>query len=89
MEATVLIFLLFILALSIFLGLEMASKIPAPQRVSYISGSKLVSGVIVLAGILAAGDDNNVAALLGGFAVALGVINFVVGYSLTDRTPEQ
>ena len=90
METTVLTFLLFILVPAIFLGFEMALKVPAPLRAPVVSGSNAISGITVLGAILAAGlaqgvGNNDVAALLGGIAVALATINVVAGFVVTDR----
>ena len=89
METAVLIFLLFILALSIFLGLEMVSKIPASLHTPFLSGSTAISGITVLGAVLAAGlatgGRNDFAAILGGFAVALATASAVCAFLLTDK----
>jgi NAD(P) transhydrogenase subunit alpha len=90
MEATILIFLLFILVLAIFLGFEIISKVPSLLHTPLMSGSNAISGVTVVGAIIAAGlakgvGDNDTAALIGGVAIALAMINVVGGYFVTDR----
>jgi len=90
MESTILIFLIFILVLSIFLGFEIISKVPSLLHTPLMSGSNAISGVTVVGALIAAGlakgvGDNDVAALLGGIAIFLAMINVVGGYFVTDR----
>ncbi len=92
-ETTVLTFLLFILILAIFLGVEIISKVPSLLHTPLMSGSNAISGITVLGAILAAGlakgvGNNDFAAVLGGIAVALAMINVVGGYFVTDRMLE-
>ncbi len=89
-KATILIFLLFILVLAIFLGFEIISKVPSLLHTPLMSGSNAISGVTVVGAIIAAGlakgvGDNDTAALIGGIAIALAMINVVGGYFVTDR----
>lgn len=89
MEAAVLLFLLFILVLSIFLGFEVVSKVPPSLHTPLLSGSNVVSGVTVLGAILTAGlangGQNDFAAILGGCAVALAAACAVGAFLLTDK----
>lgn len=83
----VLIFLLFILVLSIFLGFEIISKVPSLLHTPLMSGSNAISGITVVGAMIAAGlgADNDLAAMLGGAAVGFAMINVVGGYFVTDR----
>ncbi len=83
----VLIFLLFILVLSIFLGFELISKVPSLLHTPLMSGSNAISGITVVGAMIAGGlgADNNLAAMLGGAAVGFAMINVVGGYFVTDR----
>ena len=87
METNILIFLLFILILSIFLGVEVISKVPSLLHTPLMSGSNAISGITVLGAILAAGlgDAHPTASFLGGLAAAFAMINVVGGYFVTDR----
>jgi NAD(P) transhydrogenase subunit alpha len=90
MESTILIFLIFILVLSIFLGFEIISKVPSLLHTPLMSGSNAISGVTVVGAMLAAGlakgiGHNDTAAVMGGIAIMLATINVVGGYFVTDR----
>ncbi|WP_416441068.1 NAD(P) transhydrogenase subunit alpha [Phnomibacter sp. MR] len=90
MESTILIFLIFILVLSIFLGFEIISKVPSLLHTPLMSGSNAISGVTVVGALIAAGlakgvGDNDTAAIFGGIAIFLAMINVVGGYFVTDR----
>jgi NAD(P) transhydrogenase subunit alpha len=90
MESTILIFLIFILVLSIFLGFEIISKVPSLLHTPLMSGSNAISGVTVVGALIAAGlakgvGDNDAAAILGGLAIFFATINVVGGYFVTDR----
>lgn len=86
MDPNTLIFLCFILALSIFLGFELISKVPSTLHTPLMSGSNAISGITLVGAILSAGGDgNNISIYLGTAAVALATINVVGGYLVTDR----
>lgn len=79
------VFLTFILMLSMFVGLELISKVPATLHTPLMSGSNAISG-ITLAGALSVGAEHGlVALLLGTAAVTFATINVVGGYLVTDR----
>jgi NAD(P) transhydrogenase subunit alpha len=80
------IFLTFVLMLSIFLGFELISKVPATLHTPLMSGSNAISGITMVGAVVAAGlEDSFVATWLGTVAVAMGAINVVGGYLVTDR----
>jgi NAD(P) transhydrogenase subunit alpha len=80
------VFLSFILMLSIFLGFELISKVPATLHTPLMSGANAISGITVLGALVAAGQDHAVAASwLGAIAVMFATINVVGGYMVTDR----
>ncbi|MEE4360931.1 MAG: NAD(P) transhydrogenase subunit alpha [Pseudomonadales bacterium] len=80
------VFLSFILMLSIFLGFELISKVPATLHTPLMSGANAISGITVLGALLAAGADNAAAATwLGAASVGFAMINVVGGYLVTDR----
>ncbi len=86
MEPTTLIFLLFILALSIFLGFELISKVPATLHTPLMSGSNAISGITLVGALLpAGGDGNQITVILGTLSVAFATVNVVGGYLVTDR----
>ena len=80
------IFLTFILVLSVFLGFELISKVPATLHTPLMSGANSISGITLAGAFLAAGATNNeMASWLGGAAVAFATINVIGGYLVTDR----
>ncbi|CAH0990734.1 NAD(P) transhydrogenase subunit alpha [Sinobacterium norvegicum] len=80
------IYLIFIFALSIFLGFELISKVPATLHTPLMSGSNAISGITVVGALVAANQGSSSIALwLGTAAVALATINVVGGYMVTDR----
>ena len=80
------IFLTFILMLSIFLGFELITKVPATLHTPLMSGANAISGITVVGAISLAGtDEQDLANWLGAAAVALASINVVGGYLVTDR----
>ena len=90
MDITILIYLLFILVLSIFLGFELISKVPAILHTPLMSGANAISGITIVGSLLSAGrgGDQRVTIILGTTAVAFATINVVGGYLVTDRMLE-
>lgn len=81
-----LIYLTFILVLSIFLGFELISKVPATLHTPLMSGANAISGITLAGAFLAAGADSPaMASWIGGAAVTFATINVVGGYLVTDR----
>lgn len=87
MDATTFVYLAFLLMLSIFLGFELISKVPATLHTPLMSGSNAISGITLVGAIIAAGSaaGNTVAIILGTLAVIFATINVVGGYMVTDR----
>ena len=81
------VYLAFILALSIFLGFELISKVPATLHTPLMSGANAISGITLVGALLAAGADGPdwLATLLGAAAVFFATVNVVGGYLVTDR----
>ena len=80
------VFLTFILMLSIFLGFELITKVPATLHTPLMSGANAISGITVVGAIgLAGTGQQDLANWLGAGAVALASINVVGGYMVTDR----
>ncbi len=86
MDPHTLIFLLFVLVLSILLGVELISKVPATLHTPLMSGSNAISGITLVGAIVSAGTPGNqISTVLGTFAVAFATINVIGGYLVTDR----
>lgn len=80
------VFLTFVLLLSIALGFELISKVPATLHTPLMSGANAISGITLVGALAAAGADLGPASsILGGLAVAFATINVVGGYLVTDR----
>ncbi len=80
------ILLIFVFVLAIFLGLELISKVPSQLHTPLMSGSNAISGISIVAAIIAAGTfEGRVANVLGAVAVTAATINVVGGYLVTDR----
>ena len=80
------VFLTFILVLSIFLGFELISKVPATLHTPLMSGANAISGITLAGAFLSAGAMNTeMATWLGTAAVTFAIINVVGGYMVTDR----
>ncbi|MGI8543332.1 MAG: NAD(P) transhydrogenase subunit alpha [Aridibacter sp.] len=83
------IFLTFILILSIFLGFELINKVPATLHTPLMSGSNAISGITLIGAMVSAGSgQSNMATVLGTAAVVMATINVVGGYLVTDRMLE-
>ena len=81
-----LVYLGFVLMLSIFLGFELISKVPATLHTPLMSGANAISGITVVGAITAAGAGmEGWATWLGSFAVFFATVNVVGGYMVTDR----
>ncbi len=80
------VYLAFILMLSIFLGFELISKVPATLHTPLMSGSNAISGITIVGALIAAGGENQqLSIILGTLAVVFATINVVGGYLVTNR----
>ena len=80
------IFLAIILMLSIFLGFELISKVPATLHTPLMSGANAISGITIVGALISAGAGLEWAATwLGALAVTFATINVVGGYLVTNR----
>jgi H+-translocating NAD(P) transhydrogenase subunit alpha len=80
------VFLAFILMLSIFLGFELINKVPATLHTPLMSGSNAISGITLVGALTSAGAEHStLATILGTVAVAMATINVIGGYMVTDR----
>jgi len=86
MDTSILVYLLFVFILSIFLGVELISKVPSTLHTPLMSGSNAISGVSLVGALVSAGSDNDLtASILGFVAVCMAMINVVGGYLVTNR----
>ena len=84
MEVFVTVLTIFVLAM--FIGFEVITKVPPTLHTPLMSGANAISGITVIGALLVAGGESDrLAALLGGVAVTMAVINVVGGFLVTDR----
>jgi NAD(P) transhydrogenase subunit alpha len=80
---------IFIIILSIFLGIEVISHVPSVLHTPLMSGANAIHGVVIIGAIIVMGHaDNLLAMILGFIAVVLGTLNVVGGFVVTDRMLE-
>jgi len=80
------VYLGFVLMLSIFLGFELISKVPATLHTPLMSGANAISGITLVGALTSAGAGMEAwATWLGALAVAFATINVVGGYMVTNR----
>ena len=82
---------IFILILSIFVGIEVIGKVPSVLHTPLMSGANAIHGVVIIGAIivmLEADSNNTMALILGFIAVILGTLNVVGGFVVTDRMLE-
>jgi NAD(P) transhydrogenase subunit alpha len=82
---------IYIVILSIFLGLEVIGRVPSVLHTPLMSGANAIHGVVIIGAIIVMGQaehDNYLALVLGFLAVVLGTLNVVGGFVVTDRMLE-
>jgi len=80
---------IFLVILSIFLGIEVISHVPAILHTPLMSGANAIHGVVIIGAIIVMGHAETTSAMVLGFlAVVLGTLNVVGGFVVTDRMLE-
>ncbi|MCS5490344.1 MULTISPECIES: NAD(P) transhydrogenase subunit alpha [Algoriphagus] len=82
---------IFLIIVSIFLGIEVISNVPAVLHTPLMSGANAIHGVVIIGSIiimLQADPGNYYALVLGFLAVILGTLNVVGGFVVTNRMLE-
>ena len=85
-----------IFVLSVFLGIELISKVPPTLHTPLMSGANAISGITMVGAILSAGGEDSgllqlfgcdwgLSSLLGFVALVFATINVVGGFLVTDR----
>ena len=75
-----------IFILSVFVGIEVISKVSSTLHTPLMSGANAIHGVILLGAIIVTGStDNNIALVVGLIAIVLAAVNMVGGFVVTDR----
>jgi NAD(P) transhydrogenase subunit alpha len=80
---------IYMVILSVFLGVEMISHVPAILHTPLMSGANAIHGVVIIGAIIVMGHAETTGAMILGFlAVVLGTLNVVGGFVVTDRMLE-
>jgi len=81
--------MIFIIILSVFLGIEVISHVPAVLHTPLMSGANAIHGVVIIGSIIVMGHATEILPMILGFlAVILGTLNVVGGFVVTDRMLE-
>lgn len=83
--------MIYIVILSVFLGIEVIGRVPSVLHTPLMSGANAIHGVVIIGAIIVMGkaeSDNYIALILGFLAVILGTLNVVGGFVVTDRMLE-
>jgi NAD(P) transhydrogenase subunit alpha len=85
-ETSDLLQLFTIFILSVFAGYRLISRVPPLLHTPLMSFTNSISGISLVASLVAAGADyGNAATMLGTIAVTCATINVVGGFLITDR----
>jgi NAD(P) transhydrogenase subunit alpha len=79
-----------ILILAVFLGVEVISKVPTLLHTPLMSGTNAIHGIVLVGAIVVAGLPHQATWVheVALAAVALGTLNVVGGFVVTDRMLE-
>ena len=79
-----------VLILAIFVGFEVISKVPTLLHTPLMSGTNAIHGIVLVGAIIVAGLPDQVwwVRVVSLAAVALGTLNVVGGFVVTDRMLE-
>lgn len=83
--------MIYIVVLSVFLGIEVIGRVPSVLHTPLMSGANAIHGVVIIGAIIVMGKaeaGNYTALILGFLAVILGTLNVVGGFVVTDRMLE-
>ena len=75
-----------IFILSVFVGIEVISKVSSTLHTPLMSGANAIHGVILLGAVIVTGLTTSTLALgVGLIAIVLATVNMVGGFVVTDR----
>ncbi len=83
--------IIYIVVLSVFLGIEVIGRVPAVLHTPLMSGANAIHGVVIIGAIIVMGKvepGNYISLIIGFLAVVLGTLNVVGGFVVTDRMLE-
>ncbi len=83
---------IFIIVLSIYLGIEVISNVPSVLHTPLMSGANAISGVIIIGGIILVGHSDlshfSFRLVTGILAILFATLNVAGGFAVTDRMLE-
>jgi NAD(P) transhydrogenase subunit alpha len=87
MHTSLIIVELTVLVLAIFVGFEVISKVPTMLHTPLMSGTNAIHGIVLVGAIIVAGLPHQATwiRIVALAAVALGTMNVVGGFVVTDR----
>jgi NAD(P) transhydrogenase subunit alpha len=72
--------------LSVFVGVEVISKVSSTLHTPLMSGANAIHGIILIGAIAVTGTTESTAVLIVGLiAIVLAAVNMVGGFVVTDR----
>ncbi|WP_322754029.1 NAD(P) transhydrogenase subunit alpha [Frankia sp. Cas3] len=75
-----------ILVLSLLVGFEVVSKVPATLHTPLMSGANAIHGIVIVGAMLVAASAHTALGyVLAFFAATFAAVNVVGGYVVTDR----
>jgi NAD(P) transhydrogenase subunit alpha len=74
-----------IFILSVFVGIEVISKVSSTLHTPLMSGANAIHGVILLGAIIVTAHAHGFALVVGLVAIVLAAVNMVGGFVVTDR----
>jgi NAD(P) transhydrogenase subunit alpha len=74
-----------IFVLSVFVGVEVISKVSSTLHTPLMSGANAIHGVILPGAIIVTASASGVALVIGLVAIVLAAVNMVGGFVVTDR----
>src|SRR3954451_16989179 len=78
-----------IFVLSVFVGIEVISKVSSTLHTPLMSGANAIHGIILIGAILVTGlSDSNAVLAVGLVAIVLATLNMVGGFVVTVRMLE-
>ena len=90
MHTSLIVIELTVLVLAIFVGFEVISKVPTMLHTPLMSGTNAIHGIVLVGAIVVAGlpHQSTWIRIVALAAVALGTMNVVGGFVVTDRMLE-
>ncbi len=75
-----------IFVLSVFVGVEVISKVSSTLHTPLMSGANAIHGIILLGAVLVTGQTESTPTLVVGLVwIVLAAVNLVGGFVVTDR----